>query len=277
MTKLDEAGSRSVPPQGAPTRFDPLRALDTAELFAFIGATQVEAWNRLLTLYGGDPDKIQRGFTERLAKELDARGTVVVLRPRNRRPRRHHPARVLPAGVGAHAGAARALRQEPPDGDAPTAVPGGLDQDHRRVFVRDKESAHLEYKVSLRTHADSGETFKPLETASLQTIAAFLNSREGGTLLIGVAETAPSTVSTPTTPTAPARSTTTAPDWFQQHLLSTSWSGRSTSPATGAPGNPTSRLPSPPAPVSGGRERGNQKRRPWVLPCRTWRRSVCVS
>lgn len=34
----------------------------------------------------------------------------------------------------------------------------------------------------------SGETFKPLETASLKTIAAFLNSREGGTLLIGVAD-----------------------------------------------------------------------------------------
>lgn len=31
-----------------------------------------------------------------------------------------------------------------------------------------------------------GEAFKPLETASLKTIAAFLNNREGGTLLIGV-------------------------------------------------------------------------------------------
>ena len=28
--------------QGAPTDFDPVRGLDTAELFAFIGATQVE-------------------------------------------------------------------------------------------------------------------------------------------------------------------------------------------------------------------------------------------
>ena len=66
--------------QGAPTDFDPVRALDTAELFAFIGATQIEEWNRLLTLYGGDPDKAQRGFADRLAKELDARGTVDVLR-----------------------------------------------------------------------------------------------------------------------------------------------------------------------------------------------------
>ena len=35
---------------------------------------------------------------------------------------------------------------------------------------------------------DSGELFKPLETASLKTVAAFLNSRQGGTLLIGVAD-----------------------------------------------------------------------------------------
>lgn len=52
----------------------------------------------------------------------------------------------------------------------------------------DRESAHLEYKATLRTHADSGELYKPLETASLKTIAAFLNSRDGGTLLLGVAD-----------------------------------------------------------------------------------------
>ncbi len=51
-----------------------------------------------------------------------------------------------------------------------------------------KEGAHLEYKATLRTRADSGELFKPLQTASLKTVAAFLNSREGGTLLIGVAD-----------------------------------------------------------------------------------------
>jgi type I restriction enzyme R subunit len=51
-----------------------------------------------------------------------------------------------------------------------------------------KEGAHLEYKSTLRTRTDSGELFKPLQTASLKTVAAFLNSREGGTLLIGVAD-----------------------------------------------------------------------------------------
>lgn len=51
----------------------------------------------------------------------------------------------------------------------------------------DKEGATLEYKASLRTHADSGLPAKVLETATLKTLAGFLNSRTGGTLLIGVA------------------------------------------------------------------------------------------
>src|SRR5690606_11575853 len=62
-----------------PADFDAVRGLDTAELFAFIGATQAKAWDQLRTLYG-DPDKAQRGFVDRLVKELDVRGTVDVLR-----------------------------------------------------------------------------------------------------------------------------------------------------------------------------------------------------
>ena len=50
------------------------------------------------------------------------------------------------------------------------------------------ETGTIEYKSTLRTHVDSGEVFKPLETASLKTIAGFLNSPVGGTLLIGVAD-----------------------------------------------------------------------------------------
>lgn len=52
----------------------------------------------------------------------------------------------------------------------------------------DLESQYLEYKSTLRTRAGTAEVFKPLETASLKTIAAFLNSRTGGTLLVGVAD-----------------------------------------------------------------------------------------
>ena len=50
------------------------------------------------------------------------------------------------------------------------------------------ESAHLEFEPTLRTHAETGEVREPLETATLQTIAAFANGRAGGTLLIGVAD-----------------------------------------------------------------------------------------
>jgi type I restriction enzyme R subunit len=49
----------------------------------------------------------------------------------------------------------------------------------------DLESEHLEYKASLSV-TEEGVRYKPLETASLKTIAAFANSRDGGTLLIGI-------------------------------------------------------------------------------------------
>jgi len=66
--------------QSLPSHFDAAVGLDTAELFAFIGATQVRVWNQLLARYGNDPDAAQRGFVRRLAKDLDDRGTLEVLR-----------------------------------------------------------------------------------------------------------------------------------------------------------------------------------------------------
>ncbi|MHB1738553.1 MAG: type I restriction endonuclease subunit R [Actinomycetes bacterium] len=66
--------------KSVPSHFDPALGLDTAELFAFVGATQITEWERLLGRYGNDPDSAQRGFAKRLASELDARGTVEVLR-----------------------------------------------------------------------------------------------------------------------------------------------------------------------------------------------------
>lgn len=52
----------------------------------------------------------------------------------------------------------------------------------------DKESKFLEYKSSLRVAIDTGQVYKPLEGAVVKTIAGFMNSRDGGTLLIGVAD-----------------------------------------------------------------------------------------
>ncbi len=96
MAKVDEAGFESFicnwlvdhgynavkvgNAQGEPTDFDRQRGLDTAELFAFIGATQGEAWGKLTKLHGGDPNVAQAKFADRLAGELDKRGTVDVLR-----------------------------------------------------------------------------------------------------------------------------------------------------------------------------------------------------
>jgi type I restriction enzyme R subunit len=52
----------------------------------------------------------------------------------------------------------------------------------------DRESQFLEYKSTLRTRVPSGEVYKPLATQTIKTVAAFLNSRDGGTLLIGVGD-----------------------------------------------------------------------------------------
>ena len=64
-----------------PRDFDAEAGVDTADLFEFIGATQGSEWGRLVdSAYGGDPDRAQAGFVQRLASELDRRGTVDVLR-----------------------------------------------------------------------------------------------------------------------------------------------------------------------------------------------------
>jgi len=64
-----------------PDHLDRELGLDTAELYAFIGATQITAWNDLLAKgYGGDAYQAQRGFAKRLAAQIDERGTVEVLR-----------------------------------------------------------------------------------------------------------------------------------------------------------------------------------------------------
>ena len=81
----------------------------------------------------------------------------------------------------------------------------------------DTESTHLEYKASLRTHQDTGEPFKPLETASLKTIAAFLNSREGGTLLIGVGDDG-AIHGLDADYACRSKADQDPRDWFQQHL-----------------------------------------------------------
>jgi type I restriction enzyme, R subunit len=66
--------------RGVKTNYDPVVALDTAELFAFIGANQADAFEKLVQLTGGDPDVAQKHLVDRLVKLIDERGTVDVLR-----------------------------------------------------------------------------------------------------------------------------------------------------------------------------------------------------
>lgn len=48
------------------------------------------------------------------------------------------------------------------------------------------EDAHLEFKSTFRWDLKQAAVSKTMETAVLKSLAAFLNSRHGGTLLIGV-------------------------------------------------------------------------------------------
>ena len=58
-------------------------------------------------------------------------------------------------------------------------------KDDIQRLIRDGESNRLEFKSTLRTNLETGETDKRMEKAVLKTIVAFLNT-DGGNLLIGV-------------------------------------------------------------------------------------------
>ena len=49
-------------------------------MFAFVGATQGEAWEQLVLRHGNQVEVAQRKLAQRVASEVDARGMVDVLR-----------------------------------------------------------------------------------------------------------------------------------------------------------------------------------------------------
>ena len=118
--------------------FDATVGLDTVELFRFIELTQGPEWEKLVKAHGGDEELAYRKFTQRLAQQIDERGTVDVLRHGIRdqnveiRLSYRKPAfGVAPELVGA-------LRRQPPDGHAPASVRPGLQQDDRPLPVRQR-------------------------------------------------------------------------------------------------------------------------------------------
>lgn len=63
----------------SPGTFDRSRGLHLDELYTFIADTQSKQWERLIAAHGGDATARDR-FADRLASEIDERGTVDVLR-----------------------------------------------------------------------------------------------------------------------------------------------------------------------------------------------------
>ncbi|MDG4789213.1 type I restriction endonuclease [Micromonospora sp. WMMD1102] len=66
--------------RGDQQSYRPEFGLDTGHLFEFIGATQHEEWKTLVGYAGGDQPLAQHQFTRFLARELDERGALDVLR-----------------------------------------------------------------------------------------------------------------------------------------------------------------------------------------------------
>ncbi|MCF6521755.1 type I restriction endonuclease subunit R [Streptomyces sp. JJ36] len=66
--------------EGSREDYQPDLALDTHQLFRFIGATQPREWDELQALYGNDPNEAQRGFAKRLDQAIATDGLLDVLR-----------------------------------------------------------------------------------------------------------------------------------------------------------------------------------------------------
>jgi type I restriction enzyme R subunit len=66
--------------QGLAYNYDRKLGLDTSELFIFLGDTQNDSWLKLVAYHSNNQAEAQRHFTEYLAKQIDERGPLDVLR-----------------------------------------------------------------------------------------------------------------------------------------------------------------------------------------------------
>ena len=106
-----------------PSDLDPAAGIDTAELFAFIGATQPEEWERSVTSHSA-PDEAQRAFVAPAREGARRAGHGRRAAPRRQGPGRQRRVRLayFKPAHGLNARAERALPGEPADRHPPAAV-----------------------------------------------------------------------------------------------------------------------------------------------------------
>ncbi|MEU9760464.1 type I restriction endonuclease [Streptomyces sp. NPDC047987] len=76
VAAMTERGWREAQPED----YQADLGLDTNELFAFLGKTQINEWNELLAVYGNNVNDAQHGFARRLDKAISEDGLLNVLR-----------------------------------------------------------------------------------------------------------------------------------------------------------------------------------------------------
>ncbi|MFJ7787004.1 type I restriction endonuclease subunit R [Streptomyces albidoflavus] len=77
---VEAALLRSGWQRGLSNTYNPTLGIDTSELSAFLGASQNDAWLALQAAYGEDEEQAIGRFAKRVAREIDSRGLLDVLR-----------------------------------------------------------------------------------------------------------------------------------------------------------------------------------------------------
>ena len=96
----------------------------TAELWEFVGKTQVKKFDKLIELHGGDQATAMRAFAIRVANEVDARGVLGCAAAWGEGPGGACRPLLLPAGAYACRRCAQGVRRECAVGGAAAAFLG---------------------------------------------------------------------------------------------------------------------------------------------------------
>ena len=149
---------------GSAKDYDRAHALDVPQLFAFLRATQPEAFKKLALADAGDPKDINRlKFLARLSSEIGKRGVIDVLR-KGVDARAGTLRSVLRHAVGGQRQGAGAARPEPLFAHAPARLQHGRDAPRARpgLFINGLPIATFELKNSLtkQTVEDAVQQYK---------------------------------------------------------------------------------------------------------------------